>query len=194
MDLRRITLFADDPGDERSADFLWVEAWLERWKGQVRVVDYSTGGWEHLWDVEAPPEAAAEIPDHLLCASAWSDPESAWSPKRCAVETAKMVLSGEIGIIEGSVQLSQLAHAVVPNWAEDADFVVFGALSSESDHLPTGSARQYWSAAALAEADIRIARIENDAREDVMRACGNVIKRFSDAEQAAAGDARNARL
>jgi hypothetical protein len=193
MDLKRITLFADDPDDERPADYVWVEAWLERWKGQVRVVDYSTGGWEHLWDVEAPPEAAAEIPEHLLCGSAWSDPESALSPERFAVETAKKVLSGEIGIVEGSIRLSQLAHAVVPSWAEDADFVVFGALSSETDHLPTGSARQYWSAAALAEADAQIARIENDAREDVLRACSNVVERFADAEQAAAGDARNAR-
>lgn len=59
-DLRRITLFADDSGDEPSADYLWVEAWLKRWEGQVRVAHYSTGGWEHVWDVEAPA-ADAEI-------------------------------------------------------------------------------------------------------------------------------------
>lgn len=94
---------------------------------------------------------------------------------------AQAVVAGEIGIIEGSVRLASLAHDIVPNWVDAEDCVVFGALSSETDHLPTGSARQYWSATALAGADVEIARIEQDAREGVLRACTNVIKRFSDA-------------
>ncbi len=72
--MRRITIFADDAGDEPSADVQWVRAWLERWQPRVRIADYSCGGWEHLWDVEGPPEAIAEVPTHLLCDSAWSNP------------------------------------------------------------------------------------------------------------------------
>src|SRR5688572_14327535 len=143
MDLKRITLFADDPGDHPSADYAWVDSWLRRWKGQVRIVNYSSGGWEHLWDIEAPSEAVAEVPAHLLCASDWSNPEFTWSPRKVAVETAKAILADKVGIVEGSVRLSSLAHAIVPNWANDPDFVVFGALASETDHLPIGSARQY---------------------------------------------------
>jgi hypothetical protein len=101
--------------------------------------------------------------------------------RRSAVETAQAVIAGKIGIIEGSIRLASLAHDVVPNWVTDEDFVVLGALSSETDHLPTGSARQYWSATALAEADVAIERIEQNAREDVFRACTNIIKRFADA-------------
>jgi hypothetical protein len=81
MDLKRITLFADDPGDQPSNDYAWVDAWLQRWKGRVRVVNYSSGGWEHLWNVEAPSEAVAEVPEHLLCESEWSNPELAGSPR-----------------------------------------------------------------------------------------------------------------
>jgi hypothetical protein len=147
----------------------------------VRVVNYSSGGWEHLWNVEAPSEAVAEVPEHLLCESEWSNPELAGSPRRLAVETAKEILSGKIGIIEGCVRLSSLGHAVVPSWSDDPDFVVLGALASETDHLPPGSARQYWSSTALAEADAHIATVENDAREDVKRACVSIIERFSDA-------------
>jgi len=180
MDLIRITLFADDPGNHPSADYAWVGSWLKRWKDQVRVVDYSTGGWEHLWDVEAPAEAVAEVPEHILCASEWSNPELGGSPQKFAVDVAKKVLSGEVGIVEGSVRLSQLAHAVVPRWVDDPDFVVFGVLSSETDHLPTGSVRQYWSARALAEADVQLARIESNTKEDVERACRNIVERFSD--------------
>jgi len=105
--------------------------------------------------------------------------ESEYS-RRSTVETAEAVLARKIGIIEGSIRLASLAHDVVPDWVADEDFVVLGALSSETDHLPTGSARQYWSATALAEADVAIARIEQNAKEDVFRACTNIIKRFAD--------------
>lgn len=103
------------------------------------------------------------------------------SAQRLAVEIAEKVLSGEIGVIEGAVRLASVAYDAVEDWRIDSDFVVFGGLASETDHLPSGSARQYWSRAALAEADLDIARIENHARADVFRACSSVIKRFSDA-------------
>jgi hypothetical protein len=72
-ELTRITLYADHSGDGPSEHYLWVVAWLERWDGHVRVADYSTGGWEHLWDVEAPAEAVAEVPEYMLCSSRWAN-------------------------------------------------------------------------------------------------------------------------
>jgi len=71
--LVRVTIFVLH--NESSADFEWVENWLAKWKGKARVVDYSTGGWEHLWDIEAPIEATQEIPTDWLCASEWATPE-----------------------------------------------------------------------------------------------------------------------
>jgi hypothetical protein len=103
--------------------------------------------------------------------------------KRTAVETAKAVLSGELGIIEGSVRLSALSHGIVPVWHEDKDFLVFGVLASDTDHLPTGSARQYWSSAALAREDQNIARIEASAEANVIAACKNIIARFETNEE-----------
>jgi len=70
--LTRITIFAGDFEDAPSADYQWVTSWLERWKAALRVADYSTGGSEHIWNVEATEEAIAEVPEHLLCASEWS--------------------------------------------------------------------------------------------------------------------------
>jgi hypothetical protein len=72
-ELKRITIFVLH--DEDSTDFDWVCAWLEKWAGKVTISDYSSGGWEHLWDVEAPQEAVSEVPEDYLCASAWSTPE-----------------------------------------------------------------------------------------------------------------------
>jgi hypothetical protein len=73
--LKRISIFVmhdDDP-----TDFNWVEGWIEKWKNlnKLKVADYSTGGWEHYWDVEAVPEAIVEVPEAYLCASEWATPE-----------------------------------------------------------------------------------------------------------------------
>jgi hypothetical protein len=73
--LRRITIFADDAGDSPSDDYLWVRAWLDRWNSKIQIAHYSSGGWEHLWDLEGPEEAIAELPTHLLCCSEWASPE-----------------------------------------------------------------------------------------------------------------------
>lgn len=72
--MQRITILADDAGGGPSADVQWVRAWLVRWQSRVRVANYSSGGWEHLWNVEGPPQAIAEVPTHLLCDSEWSNP------------------------------------------------------------------------------------------------------------------------
>ncbi len=71
--LKRITIYVDHV--DSSADFDWVRAWLSKWKGRVTVAHYSTGGWEHCWDVEATAKEAAEVPERFLCSSAWSMPQ-----------------------------------------------------------------------------------------------------------------------
>lgn len=71
--MKRITIYVDDV--DSSADFERVDSWLEKWKERVTVADYSSGGWEHCWDIEAPSEAVAEIPEEWLCSSEWATPE-----------------------------------------------------------------------------------------------------------------------
>ena len=73
--LQRISIFVLH--DEDSTDYDWVKAWIKRWKlaDKLRVRDYSSGGWEHYWDIEASKEAVAEVPADYLCDSAWSKPE-----------------------------------------------------------------------------------------------------------------------
>jgi hypothetical protein len=98
---------------------------------------------------------------------------------KAAVELARSILRGETSVILGSRRLASLAHELVSDWRLGEEFVVFGALASESDHLPSGPERQYWSESALAREDQNIARLETRYRSEVLQACRKVIERFS---------------
>ena len=101
-------------------------------------------------------------------------------PLRQALRAAQAVLDGNLGVIEGSRALADYAHDIVPDWSTDPDFVVFGAVASESDDLPVGESRRYWSAGALAEADSKLQEYTSAVTRDVRAACANVIARFRD--------------
>jgi hypothetical protein len=71
-EMKRITIFVMHGDDD--TDYKAAEAWFELWRDHVNVVEYSSGGWEHLWDVEASDEAIADLPQNFLCDSEWSNP------------------------------------------------------------------------------------------------------------------------
>jgi hypothetical protein len=73
--LKRISIFVLH--NEDSSDFDWMEAWIKKWENlnKLKVADYSTGGWEHYWDIEAVQEAIEEVPEEYLCASEWATPD-----------------------------------------------------------------------------------------------------------------------
>jgi hypothetical protein len=108
------------------------------------------------------------------------DLESEERAHREVVTIATAILNGSVGIIEGARQLSALAHDVVDDWRVDADFVVFGALDSGTDHLPIGRAREYWDPVALVDRDREVERVEADARPKIEQACRNLLHRFTD--------------
>jgi hypothetical protein len=109
---------------------------------------------------------------------------NAWSRSE-AVRNARAILAGELGVLEGCIPLASLAHALVPDWTADPDFVVFGSLASEIDHLPFGSVRRQWSADALARADVEIEKLTQAARTEVLAACRNIIGRYDAADSMA---------
>ncbi len=71
--MKKVTIYIDHLEDD--SDFVFMQEWLKKWKEVAKIVDYSTGGWEHCWDLEAPEEAVSEIPKDWHCASKWATPE-----------------------------------------------------------------------------------------------------------------------
>lgn len=65
-----ITIYIDHVDDH--TDYLFMGAWIKKWKKEIHIENYSTGGAEHIWDIEAPYEAVKEIPENWLCASDWA--------------------------------------------------------------------------------------------------------------------------
>ena len=103
------------------------------------------------------------------------------APRIAALDAATAVLEGSLGVIEGCRRLRELGDDLVPDSRDDTDFVIFIAVDSETDALPTGTARELWDPAALAREDREIQRAEAMYRESVMSACQRVIKRFGKA-------------
>lgn len=64
------------------------------------------------------------------------------TPADNAVAAAEAMLTGDLGLIEGSRLLASLAHDLVADWRADDDFVVFGAFASETDNFPAGPAQR----------------------------------------------------
>lgn len=102
-------------------------------------------------------------------------------PLRQALQAAQAVLNGTLGVIEASRVLAGYAHDIVPDWSIDPDFVVFGAIASETDDLAIGESRRYWSAQALAESDAKMQDYTSAVEGDVRAACASVLARFRDA-------------
>jgi hypothetical protein len=94
------------------------------------------------------------------------------------------MLNDELGVIEGSIALAGYAHHVVPDWRVDPDFRLFGAIASETDHLPFGEVRDRWSQDGLAKADAEIEAISDAYRPKVREACTSLIARFGSGKPA----------
>ena len=108
------------------------------------------------------------------------DLETRAAAQQKAVAVAAAILRRELGVIEGARQLTSLGHDLVDDWRVDPDFLVVGALDSQTDHLPVGKVRNLWDPALLAAKDALIQRIESEARHDFEQACRNIVSRFRD--------------
>lgn len=94
-----------------------------------------------------------------------------------AVETAKDMLEGRVGIIEGSRLMQKLLWQTEIT-EDDPDLLSFMAIDSETDDLPVGEERRHWSTQALRERDVEIRRCEALYRQTAIEACRRIIERW----------------
>jgi len=98
--------------------------------------------------------------------------------RRRAAEVATGMIDGSIHYLEGAIELSSLRFEVgLPE--DDKDFLAFTGVSSETDHLPIGAPRQYWSQDALDRHEPEIEQSIKWAKEISLSECKSIVARFN---------------
>jgi len=92
---------------------------------------------------------------------------------------ARGVLNGSIGIVEGSRMLSTIRHAAGAD--DDADFLFFVGVDSETDHLPVGDVRRHLSPDALRVKDEELREFEAQVRGRALEVRRKLIERYDHA-------------
>jgi hypothetical protein len=92
------------------------------------------------------------------------------------VSTARGIVSGTIGIVDGARRLTKLGHALGVD--RDPDFTFFVGVDSETDHLPAGEVRRHWAADALRQTDEELRECEAFFRADALRVCQSLIQQY----------------
>jgi hypothetical protein len=94
------------------------------------------------------------------------------------VQIATAMQNGEISYLVGARKLDALRHAASVK-DDDADFMVFVAIASETDDFPLGTARQHWAEDALDRLQPEIDAAEIWAKEQADPICAKLVQRFS---------------
>ncbi|MGW8392110.1 DUF2489 domain-containing protein [Pseudoduganella sp. HUAS MS19] len=94
------------------------------------------------------------------------------------VETARAMLDGRLSYLLGARKLDALRHEANVN-DDDADFMVFVAIASDTDDYPLGSVRELWDKQALEKLQPEIDSAERWAKEQSMSTCTKLVQRFS---------------
>jgi hypothetical protein len=103
--------------------------------------------------------------------------EYARSVRRAVVSTAQAMLDGKLSFLIGSRQLAAL-RLETNTAADDADFLIFVAIDSETDALPLGAVREHWDQSALTRLEPEIEEAEHWASTVGADACRSLITRF----------------
>jgi hypothetical protein len=95
-----------------------------------------------------------------------------------AVSIVQAMLDGSIDYIVGARQLSGMKYD--EGFTEDdADLAVFSLIDSETDSLPIGHSREYWSKEALERLQPEIDRSVKWAKGMSLKHCKSIVRRFS---------------
>jgi hypothetical protein len=100
--------------------------------------------------------------------------------RKQVVSLAQAMLEGKLPFLEGAYKLYGLSHKVGGVNLDDPDFLLFSAVSDQTDHLPFDEQRPLWQPEALKRLEPEINENENWARSVAWAACKNLIARFDD--------------
>ncbi|MBI5633633.1 MAG: hypothetical protein HZA15_09170 [Nitrospirae bacterium] len=107
----------------------------------------------------------------------WNNEQYMNSKRQEVVNIAKDYLNKKIEYILAIRSLTYLKHKVSDD-DFDQDFILFVAIDSETDHLPSNELRANCSESWLKKCDKEIKESEEFYRDQMNEACCKLIKRF----------------
>jgi hypothetical protein len=87
------------------------------------------------------------------------------------------MLRGEMPLIEGCRKICRLRHKLSD--PENGVFLPIRGIESETDHFPLGEARSKCATENLHRTDTEMEQYLAGAREDILKACRQIIQVFS---------------
>jgi len=101
---------------------------------------------------------------------------SGWSEARI-VSVAKKMLSGDMGIVEGSRLINGVS-------GRDDDLLdIFMLIASETEDFPVGDLRSLWEKGALERIERRTEAYIDQLRDEVLKTCEMLIQKYSAREE-----------
>ncbi len=96
------------------------------------------------------------------------------------MEMALRMENGEVDLFSGSRRIAELRGGLEDEQLDDPDLTTFVAIDSEIDAYPTGESRSRWAADVLAEKDRQRAAYLERVRDEVLRACRALIRKWGE--------------
>ncbi len=96
-----------------------------------------------------------------------------------AVSLAKSILADEGDYLKNVSKLNSLRFELGKN-EFDEDFIIFIEVSSETDHIPYGTARENCSTQWLEKCNKELSEIKTYYRDKIEISCKSIIGRFSE--------------
>jgi hypothetical protein len=93
-------------------------------------------------------------------------------------EILAKVIDGKYSILLAARQIVQLFHEIDFD-ENDKDLLVFIGIDSESDNLPIGPEKTYWSEDALRNKEKEIEKTEKWALDVGIEACKNLLQKLA---------------
>ena len=99
--------------------------------------------------------------------------------KRNACELARSLLESDSSYLDKVIELWKIGNSLYGECWE-TEFHIFGVIESDTDHLPTKQVRQHCSARMLDNSNRELAKVIAFYKQDVVRACNEILSRYQD--------------
>jgi Protein of unknown function (DUF2489). len=98
--------------------------------------------------------------------------------KKNVVDVCRAILQGDIDIISGTRKLAGYNYQLFDGMIND-DFLPIVSFHEQTDDMPIGDQRQYYSKEFLSRMDKEYAEFETKVKQEIFDACHKLIERYS---------------